>query len=360
MKMSRISLATRIATVIAVSLVATTAFYVRSGEPGITFAPGNFNLKIDSEATYNGNFYPSGTWALKNLVPGVDKFWNFDDIKPGDYGENTISFHADTKTWICLDFINLGGAENGINEPEGELDLTLQSGELVNAMEFFSWRDDGDNIFELGEKPIFGTTTQSASVVLASTTYAVADAAAGPCSAYQTCYIGVEWCAGNLEVNLATAEITCDPTTLGNVAQTDTMTVDVRARAFPAKDNPGFLCNGKKKVNGCTPGYWKQKQHFDEWTAPYTPNTLFGSVFDNAFPGKTLKQVAGLGGGGLNALGRHTVAALLNAANPDVNYAYTVAEVISMFNAVYPGSNAKYEELKNIFEKNNQLFCPLN
>jgi hypothetical protein len=111
-------------------------------------------------------------------------------------------------------------------------------------------------------------------------------------------------------------------------------------------------------LEGCTPGYWKQSQHFDSWTAPYTPNTLFGSVFENAFPGMTLLQVLNLGGGGLNALGRHTVAALLNAAASGVDYPLSVQEVIDAFNGVFPGSN--YETLKNQLEGFNELGCPLN
>jgi hypothetical protein len=111
---------------------------------------------------------------------------------------------------------------------------------------------------------------------------------------------------------------------------------------------------------GCTPGYWKQSQHFDQWTSPYDPPDPFSSVFENAFPGKSLLQVLNLGGGGLNALGRHTVAALLSAANSDVDYAFTTAQVVSMFNAAYPGNNAAYENLKNIFAQENERGCPLN
>lgn len=92
---------------------------------------------------------------------------------------------------------------------------------------------------------------------------------------------------------------------------------------------------------GCTPGFWKQSQHLRLWTR-YSPNTLFSRVFDNAFPGKTLLQVASNGGGGLNALGRHAVAALLNASSPDVNYGFaTPAEVIAAFNAAYPGRSPR-------------------
>jgi hypothetical protein len=91
-------------------------------------------------------------------------------------------------------------------------------------------------------------------------------------------------------------------------------------------------------LQGCTPGYWKQKHHYDSWKG-YSPNQLFSSVFENAFPGKTLGQVLQLQGGGLNALGRHTVAALLNSSNPGVNYGMTTAEVIAAFNAAYPASS---------------------
>jgi hypothetical protein len=111
-------------------------------------------------------------------------------------------------------------------------------------------------------------------------------------------------------------------------------------------------------LEGCTPGYWKQDQHFDSWPAPYNPNTLFNTVFDNAFPGKTLLQVASQGGGGLNALGRHTVAALLSARSSGVNYGMTAAQVIAAFNAAFPGGD--YETLHLRFAALNERGCPLN
>jgi hypothetical protein len=81
-------------------------------------------------------------------------------------------------------------------------------------------------------------------------------------------------------------------------------------------------------------------------------------VFEDAFPGMTLVQVLDLGGGGLNALGRHTVAALLNAASGDVDYDLTALQVINAFNAVYPGGD--YESLKNRFDLLNNQGCPIN
>lgn len=111
-------------------------------------------------------------------------------------------------------------------------------------------------------------------------------------------------------------------------------------------------------AQGCTPGYWKQSQHFDSWPAAYSPNMSFDAVFADAFPGMTLLQVVSNGGGGLNALGRHSVAALLNAGNADVQNGLTTAQVIAAFNAAF--ASGSYEAQKNTFEGLNELGCPLS
>lgn len=111
-----------------------------------------------------------------------------------------------------------------------------------------------------------------------------------------------------------------------------------------------------ESVGWCSPGYWKQPHHFDSWVG-YTPNQLFSSVFENAFQGKTLLQVLQLPGGKLNALGRFTVNALLNSTKLE-NPEYATAQVISLFNAAYPGTNADYEKLHKDFIADEN--CSLN
>ena len=111
---------------------------------------------------------------------------------------------------------------------------------------------------------------------------------------------------------------------------------------------------------GCTPGYWKQSHHFDSWMG-YAPTDLFSSVFDDAFPGETLVDVAWARGGGVNALGRHAVAALLNAAHSDIDYDLTEAQVIDAFNTAYAtGDRRAMNEQKDIFDLLNNQGCELN
>jgi hypothetical protein len=97
---------------------------------------------------------------------------------------------------------------------------------------------------------------------------------------------------------------------------------------------------------GCSPGYWKTHS---AWPAPYAPNQTFSSAFggSTAFGTKTLQQVISQGGGGLNALGRQAVGALMNAASPGVSYELTPAQVVAKFNAATP---ATYESVKDEFE----------
>lgn len=241
MTTTHVTLATRIAIVLAVALVATSAWYVRGGEPGTTFATNGINLKIDSSATYNGAPVPTATWALKDLVPGSDKFFNFDDVKPGDFGCNVISLHVSKDAWMCLNFKNLQEFENGVNEPEGLLDVTAGA-ELADGTEFFGWADDGDGVYEPPtEKPVLNEGT--ADPALKNKTYIVCDATTGKCTSSQTRYVGMCWCAGNLVVG-SNGAMTCDATTLGNAAQTDSFTVDVSVTAESAAEKPQFTCSG--------------------------------------------------------------------------------------------------------------------
>jgi hypothetical protein len=149
------------------------------------------------------------------------------------------------------------------------------------------------------------------------------------------------------------------PSVSGHIsgAQGDGTCDGVLAEFYNVPDEPPPPPQGGE---GCTPGYWKQKQHYDSWPAPYTPNTLFSAVFENAFPGKKLVDVLGLGGGGLNALGRHVVAALLNAGSNGVDYDLTTTDVINGFNAVFPGTAKNYELLKDQIGTLNEQGCPLN
>ncbi len=251
---------------------ATSSFFSdQETSTGNTFTAGAIDLKIDSQCSYNGQ--PSsecGNWSLKDLDPAADKFFNFSDIKPGDFGENTISLHViNNDAWACLTIDNLKNDENGCNEPEIKAGDTTcgaapDQGELAQNLFFTAWVDDGDNIWESGEPLLFSNKSGPASDILNGKTYALADATTGDGpilggdlqDASKTKSIGLKWCFGTMTVDEDTHTISCDGSGVGNISQTDSLTADVEFYVIQSKNNPNFVCSGINGSNGepaCTP-----------------------------------------------------------------------------------------------------------
>lgn len=130
--------------------------------------------------------------------------------------------------------------------------------------------------------------------------------------------------------------------------------------------------------DGCTPGYWKQMQHSGNWPTALqlcgdefgdgvAENCSFQTVF-GVIPtttNLTLKEALNKEGGGEYALGRHAVAALLNAhmalLDSSFDYCWTPIEVIEAVQDAYAsGTKSDFNLLKGSFEYDNEKYCPLN
>lgn len=107
---------------------------------------------------------------------------------------------------------------------------------------------------------------------------------------------------------------------------------------------------------GCTPGYWKQTQHFDSWVG-YTTDQTLQSAF-GCGGSTTLLEALNANGGGLYALERHAVAALLNSTAVS-HYSYTTTQVTEKFCGALNNGDI-IETVKNRFEAQNDGTCPLN
>lgn len=129
-------------------------------------------------------------------------------------------------------------------------------------------------------------------------------------------------------------------------------------------------------ITACTPGYWKQLQHFDSWPGGYLPTQLISSRFSAAslytssklgnLGSLTLVQGLSLPGGpgpvgSAQILLRAGVAALLNARNSALSYPMTEAQVISAMNAVLAGGDRDAMlTLSMRLDQYNNARCPLN
>lgn len=116
---------------------------------------------------------------------------------------------------------------------------------------------------------------------------------------------------------------------------------------------------------GCTPGFWKQDQHFDSWPDGIDPLTFtladagfMGFVDDDA----TLLEALSFKGGptledAKNLLAHHAAAAYLNSLA--VDYPLTPGEVVSMVNAALATDDRDtILAVKDVLDTNNNLGCP--
>jgi len=161
---------------------ATTAFYNDvERSTGNTFTTGGVNLRVDSTSHYNNmictdmgssadpryqwqsesgftptpDHYPvvgtacDGTWSETDLEDGVHKFFNFNDLKPGDFGEDTISLHVyDNPAWGRFLLENIIDSDNTCTSPEqsaesGNCVENTGDGEIDNYLTFALWLDQG-------------------------------------------------------------------------------------------------------------------------------------------------------------------------------------------------------------------------
>lgn len=245
---------------------------------GNTFTAGAIDLKIDNTSYYNGVLNPLTTWPSKDLID--EKFFDFDDLKPQDYGEDTISLRVDTNdSFLCAEVTLTSDEENVINEPEaGDGDVTagVGEGELADNVNFVWWADDGDNVLEVGENVIsegpIGALELGVPhpVPLADSDENIWTGplgGGGPVEGEETLYIGKAWCfgqigtapddqdgvgdvktpAGNNNGNGVSGEpedggITCDGSALNNITQTDLLTADISFSAVQSRHNTDFQC----------------------------------------------------------------------------------------------------------------------
>lgn len=271
---------------------------------GNTFAAGAIDLGIDNTSYYNGVAYATTTWVLDfdiddciNLRGGPCLYFSFSDLKPGDFGEDTISLHVNNnESWLCADVKVTEDDDETCNEPEldqetavgcNEPDADPADGELADQIDFLWWADDGDNVLEIDETPLQSGTLGQAPFN-ATTTVALADdneniftvvapTLVGPLGGVLTddpaeiLYVGKAWCFGDITaaptiIDDAPGNSPADPTNavlpsstgpatpedggytcngavgITNAAQTDKVMLDVAFRAVQARNNPAFQC----------------------------------------------------------------------------------------------------------------------
>jgi len=301
--MSRILVSLAIIGVVSAIVIGGTISYFSDTETssGNTFTAGSIDLKVDNECSYNGmkcicmtspcywDLDKSGniendekyddnkcfcTWDEKDLTEN-DLFVNFTDLKPGDWGEDTISFHVySNDAWLCADIKIIEDNDVTCTEPETESTDpscsrgVVGDGELDNYLTVFAWADmcqdndghtPGDNIYTPncdGDKPLMTNpvklTDYEGTFPIADTTFSIAGQNNNgwlPLTGSEDYYIGKAWCFGDMTIE-CDGTIKCDGKNVQNDAQTDKLKLDVSFEAVQARNNDDFICSQKDYGKG--------------------------------------------------------------------------------------------------------------
>lgn len=203
------------------------------------FTAGALDLKVDNNCTYNGVACDFGqemfdSWTATDLG-ATHKFFYFTDVKPGDFGEDTVSLHVDNDAWLRLLINNVTDADNNCTEPEGLVELgdCGTDGEMRENLLFTIWLDhgetpgfqgltdtgEGDNVWQDGDEPVLVT---EGPVDAGGEILDLADAGLYLLGG-ETAYFGISW------------EL---PDTVGDEVQTDSMTADMEFQVQQHRNNP--------------------------------------------------------------------------------------------------------------------------
>src|SRR3989344_4291013 len=274
--MKKIILSLSMIAVVAVVVAGATGAFFSDTETstGNTFTAGAIDLTVDSEQHYNdmvcvwdgdltngdqtqgawvwdgpdGSYpergtYCDGSWEAADL--GGQKFFNFNDIKPGDEGENTISLHINNNdAWLRMIIKDVTDFDNSCTEPEdGSVDtctvsspelLTPGAGELREALLFSVWLDEGDTPGFQGRDdggegdPGEGDNIRNydePTLISAGTVDSLGETwpLPTPLLGGQTAYFGVDWTL---------------PSGTGNETQTDSMSATMEFQVVQSRNNP--------------------------------------------------------------------------------------------------------------------------
>lgn len=247
--MKRILISLSIIGAVAVVATGATIAYFNDTETstGNTFTAGGIDLTVDSFGSFrNGVGIPNAPWEATNLTS--EKFFEFTDVKPGDWFRRSISLHVENNpAWACLLIKNVRDDEHNLTDPEQEAgDNTpgdvggLGEGELGQNMYALGWFDSNANgkLNEPAEKrfvdSFFDVFTEIA--LHDSTTN---NGSLNPQIPIELLQLNL--CAGT-PIVAGDGTVTCNGSSMGDKSQTDSLTADLQLYVEQVRNNPNFKC----------------------------------------------------------------------------------------------------------------------
>ncbi|MCH8741871.1 hypothetical protein IH779_03135 [Patescibacteria group bacterium] len=254
-----------IALVAAIGIGGTIAFFSDTEtSTGNTFTAGSIDLKIGNDAWFNGQPQSQFTWELSDLTNQL--FFNYTDLKPGDWEEDTISIRVDDNpSWVCANLTITKDSDVTCTEPEVGDDPNCATGndwngELGKELSFIFWADDGDNVLEDNEQVVLsgspsdlpsGDGNPGQTFPIVDSQFNLFGTNGQPLPGQTTVHIGKAFCFGTLlQTPVAPGPnspsdnpgFTCDGELVNNASQSDSVMGNMSFTAVQSRNNANFVC----------------------------------------------------------------------------------------------------------------------
>lgn len=229
-------------------IIGTSAFFTdQEVSTGNVLAAGTIDLMVGNDAYYSQGAPLASTWQLSDLT--IQKFFYYLDLKPGDWGTNSIELQVNTNpAWVCADL-------EFTNE-----EVLAADQALAEELRVVMWNDvNGNNRLDQGES-VFQNGLVS-DIFAAGGTLTIADTSANilgmgvgsPMPANTTINIGQGFCYGDItlapedpnDTNLPDHRrgFTCNGTQVDNDSQGGKVMADFTFRAVQSRNNDQFVCS---------------------------------------------------------------------------------------------------------------------
>jgi len=198
-----------------------------------SFVAGTIDLKVaDADMSVNGPVNNTQNWSATDLTS--EKFFNFSDVKPGDFGSDRIELTVQSNpAYVCSNINITAKDENGVTNPETKANDSVADGigELQKYVSLFVWADTNCNNAKDGEEAILFNDKLSTVGANGASFYAGIVNPDSSTASGKLC-IAKKWCVGNFDANGG-----CDGSGDQNDAQGDSVKADISFYAMQTRHN---------------------------------------------------------------------------------------------------------------------------
>ena len=207
-----------------------------------SFTAGVIDLEVANTNETSSN-PTEGNNLIWDFGKAIGNFFNFSNVKPSDFGSDTIGLRVKTNpAWMCMRISNIRSTDQIDTKAELLDDSNASKGELDEEISFVFWNDSNkNNAVDNNETILYdGKIGSDLYFPIADSKKNLFGMVGNPLVPNNIYSIQKAWCLGEWNKNVT--PWACDGTMLNNRTQGDQFLADVEFLAIQERHNQDFVC----------------------------------------------------------------------------------------------------------------------